>query len=89
MRLAAGSEAPCRALSPRVLDPSPGATKNALLSLETVLERGSLKDATEELERQILAASLRRFNGNKALICSELQIPKTTLYTKLNRFGLE
>ena len=39
-------------------------------------------------ERQILEAGLRRFGGNKARLCEELKVPKTTLYAKLKRYGL-
>lgn len=60
----------------------------SLLQLEGVLELGSLKEATEALEQRILDASLRHFRGNKARICEQLKIPKTTLYAKLKRYGL-
>ena len=45
--------------------------------------------SAEDMEKLILAASLKRFHGNKVLICSQLKIPKTTLYNKLKRYGLE
>ena len=85
------------ALSDDELDPthlSPQVTGGAsqpraeLFSLDTVLELGSLKEATEDLEKRILEACLSRYQGNKAQVCSSLNIPKTTLYAKLKRYGL-
>ncbi|MGE3163505.1 MAG: sigma-54 interaction domain-containing protein [Planctomycetota bacterium] len=77
-------------LSPAVRSPdgvrSPG--PSASLDLDSLLGSGSLRDATETLEKQIIEASLRRYRGNKARICEQLQIPKTTLYAKLKRYGL-
>ncbi len=85
------------ALSGRVLDPahlSPrvggGAKENSTgVSLDSVLDAGSLKDAIENFERQVIEAALRRFRGNRAKVCDSLAIPKTTLYAKIRRYGLE
>ncbi|MEE8142129.1 MAG: helix-turn-helix domain-containing protein, partial [Planctomycetota bacterium] len=86
------------ALGDRVLDPdhlSPRVTEGPAGGsghpepLEAVLAKGSLKEAIEELEKDILVASLARYKGNKVEICSHLKIPKTTLYSKLKRYGLE
>lgn len=78
-------------LSPAVRESSrggmtPGANP---MQLDNVLELGSLKEATEALEKQILASSLARYQGNKAKVCQKLKIPKTTLYAKLKRYELE
>ncbi|MFQ5655101.1 MAG: sigma-54 interaction domain-containing protein, partial [Planctomycetota bacterium] len=87
----------CYALSPLELDPgnlSPrvGAPQERPgrqpFELDAVLEKGSLRAATEDLEQEVLAAALKRFRGNRAVICSKLKIPKTTLYSKLKRYGL-
>ena len=85
------------ALSGMELDPahlSPQITGEArerstnVLSLDEVLSQGSLKAATEALEKTILELCLSRFHGNKAQVCTSLQIPKTTLYAKLKRYGI-
>ena len=76
-------------LSPRVRDQGSSATHPPSFAIDRVLATGSLKAATEELEKEILQAALQQFAGNKAVICDKLRIPKTTLYTKLRRYGLE
>ena len=76
-------------LSPRVAQGGESDPGDTVISLDHVLELGSLKEATEELERQVLAASLRRFHGNKAQVCARLKMPKTTLYSKLKKYGME
>lgn len=76
-------------LSPRVIESTQGTRSHpGTLGLDEVLELGSLKEATETVEKNILVASLKRFHGNKAKICEVLKIPKTTLYAKLRRYGV-
>ena len=58
-------------------------------SLDTVLEAGSLKVATEQFEKMMIEAALKRFRGNRAKVCETLGVPKTTLYAKIRRYGLE
>jgi len=87
----------CHALSGRVLDPahlSPrvgGAGKESAtaLTLDSVLETGSLKDALDSFEKKLIETALKRYRGNRARVCETLAIPKTTLYAKIRRYGLE
>ena len=58
-------------------------------ALDSVIAAGSLKEASEQWEKSILTATLKRFNGNKARICAALKIPETTLYARLRRYGLD
>ena len=74
-------------LSSRVGGPAPESSEP--FSLDTVLESGSLKLATEEFEKQIISSALQRFRGNRAKVCETLGIPKTTLYAKIRRYGLD
>ncbi len=75
-------------LSPQVRSDAQHRPAPAPLSVDSVLAQGSLSDATEKIEKEIIAAALLRCRGNKAEVCSLLKIPKTTLYAKLKRYGL-
>ena len=48
----------------------------------------SLREATEELERELIRQALNRNDGNKSLVAKSLKIPKTTLYNKIKRYSL-
>jgi len=48
----------------------------------------SLREATEELERELIRQALNRNEGNKSLVAKSLRIPKTTLYNKIKRYSL-
>ncbi|MFN0058209.1 MAG: sigma-54 interaction domain-containing protein [Planctomycetota bacterium] len=75
-------------LSPRITGVQPTVLVPQT-ALDSVIAAGSLKEASEQWEKSILAATLKRFNGNKARICAALKIPKTTLYARLRRYGLD
>ncbi len=85
------------ALSGNVLDPAHLSSRVgggapevvAPFSLDTVLEAGSLKAATEDFEKSIIESALKRYRGNRAKVCETLGIPKTTLYAKIRRYALE
>ncbi|WP_144477132.1 sigma-54-dependent Fis family transcriptional regulator [Cytobacillus oceanisediminis] len=47
-----------------------------------------LKDIVEETEKWVLKQSLERNNDDKMLVGRELGISKSTLYEKLNKYGL-
>lgn len=57
--------------------------------LDEVIAAGSLRQATEAVERRWLSEALRRYHGNRAQVCQALGIPKTTLYAKMRRYQLE
>ena len=48
----------------------------------------SLREATEELEKELIRQALSRNAGNKSLVAKSLHIPKTTLYNKIKRYSL-
>jgi len=48
----------------------------------------SLAEAVENFERSLIAAELRRHNGNLARSSESLQIAKTTLHDKIRKYGL-
>ncbi|NMG74440.1 sigma-54-dependent transcriptional regulator [Aromatoleum diolicum] len=48
----------------------------------------SLAEAVENFERSLIAAELRRQNGNLARSSEALQIAKTTLHDKIRKYGL-
>jgi PAS domain S-box-containing protein len=47
-----------------------------------------LKDILEETENWVLKQSLDRNNNDKTLVAKELGVSRSTLYEKLNKFGL-
>lgn len=47
-----------------------------------------LKDILEETEKWVLQQSLDRNNNDKILVAKELGVSRSTLYEKLNKFGL-
>ena len=48
----------------------------------------SLKEATEELECELIRKALDNSGGNKSLVAKHLKIPKTTLYNKIKKYSL-
>ncbi|MCO5167822.1 MAG: sigma-54-dependent Fis family transcriptional regulator [Planctomycetes bacterium] len=52
-------------------------------------EGGTLKDATEALERRMIARALARAHGNRALAARLLGLSRSGLHLKLQRYGLE
>ncbi|MBN1442298.1 MAG: sigma-54-dependent Fis family transcriptional regulator [Planctomycetes bacterium] len=48
----------------------------------------SLREATELLEREMIRNALSETRGNKSLVAKTLQIPKTSLYNKINKYNL-
>ena len=48
----------------------------------------TLKDATEQLEKEMIRGALTETGGNKSLVAKTLQIPKTSLYNKINKYQL-
>lgn len=54
-----------------------------------ITRRMTLKEALEEPEREIIAQTLREFNGNRNETADALGINRTTLYKKMKRLGLE
>jgi transcriptional regulator with GAF, ATPase, and Fis domain len=59
-----------------------------LHELHRELSRLTLKDATERLEKEMIRAALVQSRGNKSLVAKMLQVPKTSLYNKINKYGL-
>lgn len=49
----------------------------------------SLKDQMDQIEKQIIKDTLEKVNGNKALAAKLLEINRTTLYSKLEKYNLQ
>ncbi|HVR74670.1 MAG TPA: sigma-54 dependent transcriptional regulator [Planctomycetota bacterium] len=63
---------------------------DALFShLERDLSSLTLKDATERVEREMIRSALIQCRGNKSLMAKMLQVPKTSLYNKINKYGFD
>ena len=79
-------------LSPRIAEPEP-APRPELAAAATGKFDGRalprLKDAVEELERGLLAESLRRHAGNRSQVARELGIARSNLILKLAKYGLD
>lgn len=48
-----------------------------------------LKDAIEELERQMIRDALERNKGNKSIAINELGLSRRSFYEKLEKYGLK
>ncbi|MDQ0272687.1 sigma-54 interaction domain-containing protein [Cytobacillus purgationiresistens] len=75
-----------------IVDPNQLITKDQLPNnirghVKTVSVR-SLAEVMEETERQTILASLETENGNKTEAAKQLGISRTTLYEKMNKYGL-
>jgi DNA-binding NtrC family response regulator len=57
--------------------------------LERQLSRLTLKDATERLEKEMIRSALIQARGNKSVVAKMLQVPKTSLYNKINKYGFD
>jgi two-component system response regulator HupR/HoxA len=60
-----------------------------LQNLERELSGLTLKQATERLEKEMIRNALTECRGNKSLVAKMLQVPKTSLYNKINKYGIE
>ena len=60
-----------------------------LHDLERQLSHLTLKDATERVEKELIRNALIQCRGNKSLMAKMLQVPKTSLYSKITKYGLE
>ena len=59
-------------------------------SLPDGAEEGlSLSDSVDSFERSLIAAELRRQEGNIARTAKELRVPKTTLNDKIRKYRLQ
>jgi DNA-binding NtrC family response regulator len=57
--------------------------------LERQLSHLTLKDATERLEKEMIRSALIQARGNKSVVAKMLQVPKTSLYNKINKYGFD
>jgi DNA-binding NtrC family response regulator len=58
-------------------------------SLEKELPHLTLREATERLEKEMIRQAIAHCRGNKSLMAKLLQVPKTSLYNKISKYGLE
>ena len=70
-------------LSPRILE----ATEKGKVQGARV--HGKLKDALEELEREMIREGLRRTGWNKSKLAKELGISRAGLIMKVEKYGLD
>jgi transcriptional regulator with PAS, ATPase and Fis domain len=67
-----------------------GETRDATLqSLGPELFHLTLKDATERLEKAMIRNAIIQSRGNKSQVAKILEVPKTSLYNKINKYGLD
>lgn len=58
-------------------------------ALERELASLTLKEATERLEKEMIRNALVQARGNKSQVAKVLQVPKTSLYNKINKYGID
>jgi DNA-binding NtrC family response regulator len=56
---------------------------------ERQLSQLTLKEATERLEKEMIRGALIHARGNKSIVAKMLQVPKTSLYNKINKYGFD
>jgi two-component system, NtrC family, response regulator HupR/HoxA len=78
-------ELPVELLSQRVREVSGTPARGPIV----VGPPGSLKDAVEHVERELIAQGLIRTHWNKSLLAKELGISRSNLIMKVERYGLE
>ena len=57
-------------------------------NLETDLANLTLKEAVERIEEHMIRSALIDCRGNKSLVAKKLEVPKTSLYNKINKYDL-
>lgn len=62
--------------------------KPRLNDLESDLVQLTLRDAVERMEEHLIRHALINCRGNKSLVAKKLQVPKTSLYNKIKKYGL-
>ncbi len=80
-------ELPVELLSQRVREVSGTPARGPLLVGPGL--PGSLKDAVEHVERELIAQGLIRTHWNKSLLAKELGISRSNLIMKVERYGLD
>ena len=71
----------------RELDPVPASPKRPASSMVSAPTSGTLAEAVEELERQMIQDALRRSSGNIARAAKELGLSRNGLYLKMDRLN--
>ena len=61
----------------------------SLSALEDELDKLTLKEAVERVERTLIRRALLDSHGNKSHVAKQLQIPKTSLYNKIAKYQLD
>ena len=56
---------------------------------ERQISQLTLREATERLEKEMIRNALVQSRGNKSLVAKMLQVPKTSLYNKINKYGFD
>jgi len=56
---------------------------------ERQISQLTLREATERLEKEMIRNALIQSKGNKSLVAKMLQVPKTSLYNKINKYGFD
>jgi len=69
-------------LSPKILEAGENKVQGARL-------HGKLKDALDELERDLIRDGLRRTGWNKSKLAKELGISRAGLIMKVEKYGLD
>ncbi|MCX7674683.1 MAG: nitrogen fixation protein NifA, partial [Bdellovibrionaceae bacterium] len=70
-------------LSPKILEIAKGQEEKSWR------KAGSLREALEEVEREMIREGLRRTSWNKSRLAKELGISRANLIAKIERYGLD
>lgn len=79
-----GGNISVRCLSPRITQ-----SLEKIFKTRTAAESPKLKDAVDDLEREMIIRALERYKGNKSLAAKSLGLSRQGLINKIYRFGLK
>ena len=58
-------------------------------AVPSAVAAGDFRTMLEDFEKQLIMQSLEKCKWRRTLVCSELGIPRRTLFSKMKKYGLD